>query len=370
MPSLDKVKTLVKRIIQPESFKPFLGDQPYGGPEGSSITMVMVCREGFDINVSNANSALRLGYCRGFAQIGVRYRLVSVFELGRVLPEMQRPFVFLSTYDYKDLNDEALKVLRSYPHFTWVYPWFKGMEGVYAEHDLPLPDMSMKVVRRILDSGAAFGFGLGPSSCATFFEEWSKRGLRWESLPLACDTDRYFPEPSDRRYADVKVAFVGGYWQYKSIQFDKYLKPYEDILKVFGYSRWPYKGYGGLLPDGDERVLYQNARVCPALSEPHAEVMGDIVERAFKVMGSGGLAIPDATPFYRELFAPDELLVPSSLDEYHHMMWQALSDSEFNQRFRSKGYEAILARHTYAHRARRILNLLGMNLPANSQAGQ
>jgi len=66
---------------------------------------------------------------------------------------------------------------------------------------------------------------------------------------------------------------VGGYRAYKNIQYDKYLKPYEDVLTVYGYNRWPYKGYGGLLPEDDEKVLYQNARVCPSLSEPHAEVI-------------------------------------------------------------------------------------------------
>ena len=159
------------------------------------------------------------------------------------------------------------------------------------------------------------------------------------------------------------MAFVGGYRPYKNIQYEKYLTPYEDILTVFGDSHWRYRGYGGPLPDGDERVLYQNARVCPALSEPHAEVMGDIVERVFKVMGSKGLAITDVIPFYRELFAEDELLVPGSIDEYHEMIQQALTDDDFNQRYRRRGYDAIRARHTYAHRACAILGYLEIEPP-------
>jgi hypothetical protein len=158
---------------------------------------------------------------------------------------------------------------------------------------------------------------------------------------------------------------VGGYRAYKNVQYNKYLKPYEEILAVYGYDRWPYKGYGGLMPEGDERVLYQNARVCPALSEPHAEVMGDIVERAFKVMGSGGLAVTDVTPFYRELFSPDELMVPESIDEYHALVRLALSDDDFSRRYRENGFRAILERHTYAHRARQILNLLRLGNEIN-----
>lgn len=89
--------------------------------------------------------------------------------------------------------------------------------------------------------------------------------------------------------------------------------------------------------------------------------MGDIVERVFKIMGSGGLAVTDVIPFYRELFAPDELLVPSSIEEYHDMIHQALNDDDFNQCYREKGYQAILERHTYAHRARQILSYLDMH---------
>ena len=90
--------------------------------------------------------------------------------------------------------------------------------------------------------------------------------------------------------------------------------------------------------------------------------MGDIVERAFKVMGSGGLAITNVVPFYHELFEPDELLVPENLDEYHDMVQRALTDDDFNRRCRKKGYRAIQERHTYAHRARTILDYLGIHL--------
>jgi hypothetical protein len=215
---------------------------------------------------------------------------------------------------------------------------------------------------RVLDLEPDFGFAPVPSSALEFYSAWQKMGLRLESVPLACDTTRYYPEPESERYADVKMAFVGGYWPKKAIQFDKYLRPYEDILTVYGYSEWPYKGYSGLLPENDERVLYQNACVSPAISEPHAEVMGDIVERVFKIMGSSGLAITDVVPFYGELFESDELLVPDSVEEYHDMVHQALTDGDFNQRYRERGYQAIQDRHTYAHRARTILEHLDMGI--------
>jgi len=359
-------------MLRSRQSKPLLGGRLSGGPEDSPITMAVVCRTGFNINTPAAAVTIRLGFCHGFAQVGVRHHLVSVHEVARVLPKLRRPVAFVSCYDYVDLNAAARRLLQDIQHFIWVPPWFEDLEAVYARHNLPDPRMPAEVTQRILESGAAFVWAPVPRSALVFYDEWRKRGQRLESIPLACDTTRYYPEPKDRRYADVKMAFVGGYLPYKNRQFEKFLKPYESILAVYGYNRWPYQGYQGyqgLLRENDERALYQNARVCPALSEPHAEVVGDIVERAFKIMGSGGLAVTDVVPFYRDLFAADELLVPSSVEEYHDIIHRALNDDDFNRRYREKGYRAVLERHTYAHRAQQILDLLGLSNQRAKRAG-
>lgn len=355
------IKKVARRILKPGAHKPVLGSQPYGGPENSPVTFIMVCREGFNINMPGANAMIRMGICRGFAQIGVRYQMVSVWELEKALTESRCSLIYLSGYDYGDLNAHALRLVKKYPHLIWVNPWFKDLKNVYAKYNLPDPRFSPKITRRILDSGASFVFAPAMPSCLHFYEEWERHGQKLVSLPLACDNMRYFPQPENKRFRGTQLAFVGGYRAYKNRQYDKYLRPYEDILKVYGYNRWPYKGYGGLLFHDDERLLYQNARVSPALSEPHAELMGDIVERVFKVMGSGGLTITDLVPGYHELFSDDELLMPGSVDEYHAMVKRALSDDDFNSRYRENGYKAILERHTYAHRARQILDLLGLH---------
>jgi spore maturation protein CgeB len=159
------------------------------------------------------------------------------------------------------------------------------------------------------------------------------------------------------------MAFVGGYWGYKAMQFDRYLKPYADQLKVFGYSTWPYAGYGGQLPVSKEPSLYRQARLSPTINEPHVEMMGvDQNERVFKVLGSGGMTITDATTTYREWFTRDELLVPENISEYHDMVRLALNDDGFNHRQRESGRRAIQERHTYAHRAREVLKYLNITV--------
>jgi spore maturation protein CgeB len=104
------------------------------------------------------------------------------------------------------------------------------------------------------------------------------------------------------------------------------------------------------------------AHLSPTINEPHAEQMRiDLDESVFKVLGSDGMTITDVTPAYREWFTPNELLVPSSLAEYHDLVRQALEDDDFNQRYRQTGYEAVKAQHTYAHRARTLLEHVGID---------
>ena len=66
-----RIKNELKKIVRHSSVKPNIGEMPYGGPENIQITFVMVVKSGFYINKPNANSTIRLGFCRGFAQIGV-----------------------------------------------------------------------------------------------------------------------------------------------------------------------------------------------------------------------------------------------------------------------------------------------------------
>lgn len=357
-----RVKRFIERVFNPASQRPVLGSKPYGGPSHSLYTFVVVTRQGFNINVPNANSTIRLGFCHGFAGIGIRYQLVSVFDIEQALPRLKRPIVFLSVYDYLDLSKSARKILRNYTVCVWVHADCKAMKEAYKPYGITPKRIPPIVYKRVLESEPNFIFAMAPPSSLEFYSDWHNLGVHLEAIPYACDISCYFTDFDNTKYNDIKMAFVGGYWDRKALQFNKYLKPYEDVLTVFGYNPWPYTGYKGLLPIGEERVLYQNACVCPAISEPHAETIGDMVERPFKIMGSGGLVVTDVIPSYRELFKEDELLIPRDLKEYHDMVHQALVDKDFNQRYREKGYKAIQERHTYAHRAEKILSILGLSL--------
>jgi hypothetical protein len=334
---------------------------PYGGP----LTFVVVCGRIFDQRVPNAATTARLGIARGFEQIGIPYVLMDIHHLARRLSSVPKPICWISASDYAYLNRENLQALKRQRHIVWVGPWFDGDREFWDRNSFPNMTLSEDLAKLVLRTEPAFVFTISPTRSFEYYHRWLDHGEKLVSLPLACDTTLYRDDVAlDPAFADVEIGFVGGYWPYKARQFDRYLRPYESKLKVFGYAPWPYAGYGGRLSEAKEPALYRQARLSPTINEPHVERMGiDLNERVFKVLGSGGMTITDVTPAYREWFTDDELLVPKSLDEYHSMVGQTLRHSGLLQQYRVSGRQAVLNRHTYAHRARAILESLGVEWP-------
>jgi hypothetical protein len=334
-------------------------------PGNGPTTFVVIVGPHFDQTIPNAGTTCRMGWCRGFEQFGIPYLIVSIFDLARRLPDIPNPVCWLSGADYEYLNPHNLTTIKRYPHAVWVNTWFEGDAEFYQKNNFENNSWPTMLNRKILSSEPALLFTISPESRFEYYEGWLKSGAHLVSLPLACDTTLYNANtPACSEFEHIEMAFVGGYWPYKARQFDRYLKPYADRLRVYGYSPWPYAGYGGRLEEVKEPSLYRQARLSPTINEPHVEQMGvDLNERVFKVLGSGGMTVTDVTPAYREWFSADELLVPGNLDQYHELVAQALGDDDFNQRYRQAGNAAVQARHTYAHRAQKLLEILGIELP-------
>lgn len=340
-------------------------------PGKAAVTFVVAVGPYFNQTIPNAGTTCRLGWCRGFEQLGIPYVLVSVADLARRLPEWPQPIVWISGADYPFLTPANLAALKRQHPVVWISTWFDGDARFYQQNDLENNSWPEPLNRKILASEPSLVFTISPECSFEYYQGWIRHGARLISLPLACDTALYRSDtPFRPEFANVEMAFVGGYWPYKARQFDRYLKPYADRLKVYGYSPWPYAGYGGRLPEIEEPALYRQARLSPTINEPHVEKMGiDLNERVFKVLGSAGMTITDVTPAYREWFGEDELLVPDNLGEYHDMVHRALTDDDYNTRQRQKGYAAVMARHTYAHRAQTVLECLGLAAVSDVKAG-
>jgi len=324
---------------------------PAAGQAGGGC-FVVVCGPGFDQRVPHAATTMRLGWCRGFEALGVPWRLVDSRALAAALDLLDDPMVWISCADHATLDRAGRAALARCRHAVLVDPAFDAADAWYARHGLPPLGMDESAVARVLGTGPRFVFTIAAPSGFGYYEQWLRTGVALRSLPLACDEALYDGGVAAAAGSGVDMAFVGGYWAYKARQFDHYLAPYAAHLTVYGWAAWPYGRYGGLLPAAQEPLLYRTARLSPVINEPHVPLMGiDVNERVFKVLGAGGLALTDATPAYREWFAPDELLVPASVAEYHALAAAAWAGELDTDGLRRRGRAAVLARHTYRHRA-------------------
>lgn len=365
---LSSIKQSLKHanIINPcGKLNPFDGDL-------NSPVFVMAVGPAFNQNRPDAMMTCRMGYCNAFQELGVPYLIVDIRNLVSAVAELKAPFIMYFAGDIQYLPFSDIGVLKKYPSAVWVYPWFANSHQFFKGHGLDpmiwtLPDRD---VNKIVNLNPKFGFTATTNSGLHFFDEWEKRNIPVRSYPLACDTTIYSPTPEyNEGFRDVQLAFVGGYWKSKGFQIDAYLRPFEDQLSVYGYSKWPYRGYKGLLQTEDESPLYNQAIVCPVINEPTVALMsGQINERVFKVLGSGGCAVVDAVPAYRELFHESELPIAESPEHFMELVKILTNDVELNKKYRELGQKAVLSRHTYIHRARAFMfDLFGNNSQMQKQ---
>jgi hypothetical protein len=326
-------------------------------------TCVIVVGPSFNQDIPTAAVTCRMGYAGAFEGLGIPWVIADQQDLADMLPELTRPFCMVNGSDFQYMERNTLRALRRDPHSVWVDPWFRGSDRFFAEHGLDAriwawPDEQR---RKILDSNPAFVHTATVAGGLCFFEEWQRRGMHVISLPLACDDRLYRPDAFRDEFVDIRMAFVGGYWESKGRQIDRYLRPFEDELVIYGYSPWPYRGYRGMLPRDAEPALYRQARVCPVVNEPSVAILhGQINERIFKVLGSGGVPLVDAVPAYRELFTEEELFIPKNEDEFIDCARRLLVDEKLRESYR-RGQMAVRDRHTYRHRALQVLMELDLS---------
>lgn len=341
--------------------------QPSGklNPLEGKQTLIMVVGPAFDQNRPDAMMTCRMGYCHAFEELGIPYLIADVRSLASLASTLTSPFFMYFAADLQYLPRKDIAALKRYPSAIWVFPWFDGSDKFFSHHglDARIWTLPKSTKQKIVDLSPRFCFTATTPSGLNYFENWVRYGLQVRSYPLACDTTVYQsqPSPTSKLPSDIALAFVGGYWTSKGYQIDRYLKPFEDRLVIYGYSDWPYSGYRGKLPLDLEPELYRRARVCPVVNEPTVALLkGQINERVFKVLGSGGCPVVDAVPAYRELFSEDELLVAEDAGHFAQLVEVLLEDAELNQAYRMKGREAVMQRHTYIHRARSFLQDLSI----------
>lgn len=206
-------------------------------------------------------------------------------------------------------------------------------------------------------------------------DKWAETGVPVKSIMMCADVNSY----AGARYVDAfacDIGFVGGYWPYKGRVIDKYLLPICDDkdlrIKIFGNQPWTETDrYCGMLQDNNVRHLFASAKICPNLSEPHAQEYGyDVNERVFKTLFCGGFVISDYVEglektlhkdlqvgeFRGYLYAEDE-------SEFRDLIYAYLEDDYARKKASEAGRKIVCKSHTNFHRVEELLNAFGIEEP-------
>tara|TARA_B100000085_G_scaffold271348_1_gene284710 strand:- start:181 stop:1224 length:1044 start_codon:yes stop_codon:yes gene_type:complete len=183
-------------------------------------------------------------------------------------------------------------------------------------------------------------------------------GIKPVSLMMCADTAAYGGAQVDEKLK-CDIGFVGGYWPYKGQVIDRYLTPLLYPLdrynvKIFGNQPWGVNQYCGLIDDNDVKNLFVSAKICPNLSEPHAQAYGiDINERIFKILYAGGFCISDNVEAYK-MFG-DGIVIADSPDDFRDKIEHYKNAADERSAYAQRGQKLVAENHTGFHRIATIM---------------
>lgn len=211
-----------------------------------------------------------------------------------------------------------------------------------------------------------------PSYLESVLGGWREIGVTPIGILNGADTFAYSGGERREEYA-CDVAFVGGFWGYKSKNLSPYMLPLchtDSPLKVriMGNQPWPITQYVGTVREEEVRHVFASARVAPNVTEPHGtNHFSDLVERLFKVPIAGGLVVSDAALGLDEVFGKGVIPsvdTPAKFREMVRYYAREASDQERNIIKQRQRLE-VLSRHTYFHRTFQVFRELGLQREAD-----
>ena len=121
---------------------------------------------------------------------------------------------------------------------------------------------------------------------------------------------------------------------------------------------WGVNQYCGLIDDHDVKNLFVSAKICPNLSEPHAQVYGiDVNERIFKILYAGGFCISDNVEAYK-MFG-DGIVIADSPDDFRDKIEHYKNAADERSLYAKRGQKFVAENHTGFHRIATIMKEFG-----------
>ena len=190
---------------------------------------------------------------------------------------------------------------------------------------------------------------------------------RAESLIWAADPEFFSPQPVEK---EVDVFFYGygdkfrRDWMKQLVGEPSRIAPELDFA-LGGLDFQGDTGAARMLGDVPFNVFARaisSARVNLNITRrPHATVPGSSTARPFELASSGAAIVSNPHAGIERWFEPgSELVIVESADEAVSAYRELLADPGQAEEMGRRARERVLDEHTYAHRARRLLELIGL----------
>jgi hypothetical protein len=318
--------------------------------------LLMVCGRGFDQTLPTASTLWMTGLARGWADACGPARLVPDRDIIREMNGRECPAVFMSIYNFSALNDNECRRLRDVDLFIYILIHPDRVQE-WRRHAL-IPESDIKVItesyRKIMLAEPKFFWNSSGAASLSWCDGWIKEGVKKEQIYLAADPNRYYPDRNQAKFGQIQMAYVGGYWPEKALAYDRYLRPWEDILQTYGNDPWPYRNYGGQIDETGERQLYSTAGLIPLVTTPAGWDVGELTERYFKTPACNAFCIADHNSSLNEVYTTDEMLRADSAEQFHELVREYMAGKIDTDHWRQKSREAVMKKHLYRHRALQI----------------
>lgn len=189
-------------------------------------------------------------------------------------------------------------------------------------------------------------------------------------LRLAADTDQFKGSLPQSKY-ESDICFVGNIFHVpRDITENLALKHNWNFrfwgrLESPGHPFSPY--HEGRLPYSEVPAVYNSAKIVMEDCTPMCKPWGCINSRTFEAMACGACVISNAVPELEDLF-PNEILIYHDAAELERMLEYYLTHVDERTALGEKARQAILAGHTFDHRAREFREHLAAFLKISRSA--
>jgi len=323
--------------------------------------VLLVCVESsFNQKIPNANYYTPLNFAQGWSESSGPVKFIHVKNLFKEIDNYNNPAIFICQHNYRHFSFSEARKLRGKNVFAWVAPHPRALKDYELLNPL-LPEHETNLYldgyAKLIVSEPKFVWSSVGKAANRFYDDWTNDGFIFHRIFPGANSSIYYPDYSEM-YKKIKIAYVGGYWEEKSISLNRYFRPIENIFTPFGYNVWPYKNYAGKLTESEERRLYSSAGLIPLLHGPAGWSIAEITERYLKAPACGAFCIGDENPALREIFSEDEMLQATSSDHFQYLVNEFIAGKIDIEYWKKASYSAILDRHLVKHRGFQILKAL------------